>query len=161
MNDVILKAKDFKNLHNAICDLERLNRGLTPRNKRKGPLDQGLSQISEALADIYRQNNVIDDRKIDHYNQFKQKCDFSSTWSMYEVTDMGLMHKYQYAHTVRYAAPWGRKTINVPIDGICWVDLWAAADKAIAQSGDDHHVFIEDFQVDKKDNSILLLSTGS
>lgn len=52
------------------------------------------------------------------------------------------------------------RIIEIPIDGPRWLDLYIAADKAIAESGDDHHRFIEDFRVGT-DRSTVILSTGS
>ncbi len=46
----------------------------------------------------------------------------------------------------------------MPVEGDRWIDLWRAADAAIVQSGDEHHVFVELF---RPQGNRLVLSTGS
>jgi hypothetical protein len=48
----------------------------------------------------------------------------------------------------------------LPGGNLKWWDLWYAADKAIIESEDKHHVFIEDFQK-SPDGKTLFLRTGS
>jgi hypothetical protein len=51
--------------------------------------------------------------------------------------------------------------VSCSINGATWAALWVAANACIRDSGDDHHIFIEDFRPDPEDARTLLLSTGS
>lgn len=42
-----------------------------------------------------------------------------------------------------------------------WLDIWKAADQLIKLSGDSHHIFIENFEVDKNKKNHFKLTTGS
>jgi|GEM_PF-1896149 hypothetical protein len=86
-----------------------------------------------------------------------------SYWSISADNDfinMSFNHPYVGATEVSYPADmqWG-KASSVKIEGPTWLDLWKAADKAIQESGDEHHVFIEDFY--ELENGVLQLHTGS
>ena len=67
------------------------------------------------------------------------------------------------AETLVYKDHWGHeRAVSIPLPGgnLKWWDLWSAADKAIIESDDIHHVFIEDFQK-STDGKTLFLRTGS
>ena len=67
------------------------------------------------------------------------------------------------AETLVYKDHWGHeRAVSIPLPGgnLKWWDLWSAADKAIIESEDKHHVFIEDFQK-STDGKKLFLRTGS
>ena len=72
---------------------------------------------------------------------------FQSHWSITEVTDFTEVPEAGLAATkLKYDvdAFWGKSVeINLPQEPT-WLDLWTAADAAIAKSGDQHHIFIED-----------------
>lgn len=60
-----------------------------------------------------------------------------------------------------YRNHWGAEPVSVSIQGLTWAALWVAANAAIRDSGDDHHVYIEAFRLDAEDPRTLVLSTGS
>jgi hypothetical protein len=62
---------------------------------------------------------------------------------------------------VVYRNHWGKNPVSCSINGATWAALWVAANACIRDSGDDHHIFIEDFRPDPEDARTLLLSTGS
>jgi hypothetical protein len=74
------------------------------------------------------------------------------------VDDLNQPHPFAASEMI-YRAHWGAKSVVVPIAGTTWLDLWRAADCAIKLSGDSHHIFIEDFQINLQGQ--LELSTGS
>ena len=63
-------------------------------------------------------------------------------------------------YTLRYAVHFGKNPVETVIQGSSALDLWAAADRLIHESGDLHHVFIEAFMFTAKPNVIELV-TGS
>jgi hypothetical protein len=99
------------------------------------------------------------DLKFNHFNSIQTTNRFKSVWSVYEVTNMFDLSGLS-GETLRYGDHWGEGTVVIPLPGgiLSWWDLWVAAEKAIEQSGDQHHMFIEHFR--KKDNDIYL-TTGS
>ena len=61
-----------------------------------------------------------------------------STWSIYELgKNMDQPHPDSGCIYVHYQG------VVANIEGPNWSDVWAAADKAIELSGDEHHIFIE------------------
>ena len=99
------------------------------------------------------------DEKCDMYRKYQAQRGLYSIWSMYNVVDFENPSGIT-VDTLVYEDHWGPRAIEVqmPCGMKTWGDLYAAADKAIRQSGDDHHVFIEAFRI--KDGRAYL-TTGS
>ena len=85
---------------------------------------------------------------------------FTSVWSMLDGIDFAQPHPWPTLRWVRYEAYWGDQEgpIDRLIEGTTWLDLWRAADKCIAASGDGHHIYIEHFE---PRGDALVLTTGS
>jgi len=122
-------------------------------------------ELGELSYDLDRSYDLDDDSddddeftKSDHYDDVGDKLGLSTIWSMFEVDDLNSPHPYRGAQTLVYKDHFGEKPVYVPIAGITWADLWVAADAAIKQSGDNHHVFIEGFA---QGSEYLFLRTGS
>ena len=63
--------------------------------------------------------------------------------------------------SIVYEDGWGEETPPpVELDNPTYQDLFKAANTLIVTSGDDHHVFVEDFMYDEKRN-VWCLITGS
>jgi hypothetical protein len=158
METVTLSGEDFKKLHNSLCDLRHLSQRMDKSMIKTDELDRIIKMFEQALKNCYDQDEDAFDRKMDYYRKYQEDCGFGSIWSIYEVsTDSGFfeLHPWQGASVLVY----GR--ITVKIKGPTWGDLYRAADEAIAESGDDHHCFIEAFGKYATDNSMLELTTGS
>ena len=99
------------------------------------------------------------DQKFNYFNKVQDTSRFKSIWSIFEISNIHDLSGLS-GETLRYGDHWGEGTIVIPLPGgnLQWWDLWVAAEKAIEQSGDQHHMFIEAFY--KKGNDIYL-STGS
>jgi len=161
MQTVTLRAEDFRTIHNTLCDLRNT------RNRMKGVVaDELATQIEnivggfeKGLADAYRQDDEIFDRKMDHYSQFQRENGLTAVWSMYEVEDLADAHPYGADAEIVYSEHWGdSERKSYPVQGSTWADVYRAADQAIRESGDLHHVFVEGFRV--VDNQ-LSMYTGS
>jgi len=158
---VMLTAKEFSQLHNAMCDLrsvqEDLEEVIHPRLYSK--VVKSLAEITKALTSAYQQEDQVFAQRSAHYSDMSEKFGErlgNSIWSMYEVDCMMDPHPWKDANCMLYdAAP------PVPINGPLWIDLWLAANEAIKQSKDEHHVFIEAFTPSQIDPKMLNLSTGS
>jgi hypothetical protein len=102
------------------------------------------------------------DDKFNYFDKIKEDASFKSIWSIYEISSMYDLSGFT-AETLVYKDHWGHeRAITIPLSGgnLQWWDLWVAAEKAIVESEDQHHVFIEDFQK-SKDGKTLFLRTGS
>lgn len=100
------------------------------------------------------------DEKFNLYNEYAERNALSTVWSMYEVTDFDTPSNIT-ATTLVYADHWGTVRnieVNMPCGNKTWGQLYTAADRAIRQSGDTHHVFIERFRVE---GDVVYLTTGS
>lgn len=145
MQTVTLRGSNFSTIHNALCDL----RQLAAKDEK---LESLVEKFEEGLRDCYDQDTDIFNKKFNHYRSVQEKFKFNSIWSIYELSDLYLPHGYGEDLEVEYNG------YKVPVEGRTWVDLWNSADKAIENSGDSHHIFIECFI--KKDK-VLKLVTGS
>ena len=101
------------------------------------------------------------DRKYDHYDSVRKDLGLRSVWSIYEVENLNDRHPFEGADTVAYSDHWGEKTVAVPITGSTWAALFVAADACIRDSGDEHHVYIEQFKPNVINSKVLFLTTGS
>jgi len=64
--------------------------------------------------------------------------------------------------TIRYRDHWGENgEQTIEVTDPTYTDLWKAADTLIERSGDDHHVFVEDFLHDEDTENTWDLVTGS
>lgn len=83
-----------------------------------------------------------------------------STWSISD-TMFTEPHPYPGARMLQYDGTGDVDGIFRPIEGPTWFDLWKAADAALGQSADKAHRYIEDFDPDEADPTVLHLITGS
>ena len=156
-----ITAEEFKNIHNGLCDLssviERLEEVLSP--SLYALLVSAKTQISTGMVGAYDQEDRVYNTNREHYEQIQKDLGLmDSIWSMYGVSDLNARHPFNGAQEVVYRNHWGEKNVYVQINGSTWAALYVAANAAIRDSGDDHHVFIEDFT---RSGDSLILSTGS
>ena len=99
------------------------------------------------------------DEKFNLYNEYAERNGLRTVWSMYNVTDFDTPSDIT-ATTLVYADHWGPRAIVVtlPCGNKTWGELFRFADRAICQSDDDHHIYIEDFRVE---GDVVYLTTGS
>jgi hypothetical protein len=140
---VTLTAEEFTRIHNALCFAP--NKGL----------EATVDAIREALSGAYRQEEQDFDRKMDYYGRFKAENKLEAIWSMYEIEEHGFLRDHPYPDTAFVCYQGG----HVPVFGSTWGDIYRAADWAIRNSGDSHHIFIEAFEL--RNGNELHLVTGS
>ena len=146
--NVTLTAEEFKTIHNTLWAMEY--QGMDSKT--------AAEKIREALAGAYEQERLAFDRKSNHYSQVCTELGLNTVWSIYEVDNLSERFPFEGVSTVTYQDHWGEKPVVKPINGSTWAALWVAANACIRDSGDDHHVFIENF---KQFGDTLILSTGS
>jgi hypothetical protein len=154
MQTVTLQADDFKTVHNTLCDLRSLARRMETSMVKVEEVEQIIASFEQGLADAYRQDESAFDDKMDYFGQFQSENDFAAIWSMFElpVGCFDQQHPYPSDSFVVYGKG------HVPVMGPTWGDVYRAADCAIRNSGDFHHIFVEGFRV--KGNE-LHMYTGS
>ena len=149
MVPVSLTASEFQAINNVLCKLQW--------HKDSKVVEQ-VEAIREALKGAYKQERDEYDRRSDHYNSVKKEFCLTTVWSVTEVDNLFVPHSYEGVKYVSYKDHWGNGVVTKAINGNTWAALYIAADACIRDSGDDHHVFIEDF---RKSGDTLLLTTGS
>jgi hypothetical protein len=104
------------------------------------------------------------EKQMDYHTTYGQGIGVQTVWSIYDEDGYGEIkfgnpHPFGDEVVIRHKCDvFGPYDVTVPVTGKTWGDVWVAADKAIVESGDLHHIFIEGFDVDGK---TLNLSTGS
>lgn len=146
--DVTLKADEFKTIHNTLWAMEY--QGMDAKT--------AAEKIREALSGAYAQESKAFNRKSDHFSSVKEDLGLQTIWSIYEVDNLSERYPFEGIATVTYKDHWGKKPVVKPVNGLTYAALYVAADAAIRDSGDEHHVFIERF---KQVGDTLLLTTGS
>jgi hypothetical protein len=149
MVPVSLTSSEFETIHNALWYLGQVD---------KPEVQVQVEAIRGALRNAYKQEEAIKDRRYDHYSQVKKDLGLDAIWSMTEVDNLSDPHPYEGVKYVTYKRFWGEGIVTKAINGNTWAALYVAANACIRDSGDDHHVFIEDF---RKSGETLLLTTGS
>lgn len=154
--DVKLTAEEFKVLHNSLWELSNID------HPKVAELVERIR--SQALASAYEQDNRAFETKHDHYDEIRRSQGFQSIWSIYSVDDLHDSAGVFGATRLVYKSHWGPQPVIIDIDPdreLRWIDLYELADQAIAQSGDQHHMFIESISVTKGSVGVLELQTGS
>jgi hypothetical protein len=115
-------------------------------------------------------------KKADDYKK-SQENKKGSSWCVYDDNDDKEVDLYEYhnyidANTMIYRNYFTIDmydniideneplTIQITNKKIKWGDLYDLADKLINESGDTHHIFIEGFEYNPNDKSLILI-TGS
>lgn len=157
-----LTADEFKTIHNALWELDRvIERTEGVINKELfDTLYKASKTIRSGLKGAYEQDDRAFETKNNHFERIREELGLRSIWSIYEVDNLSERHPFEGATTVVYKDHWG-KPVSKQINGATWAALYVAADACIRDSGDDHHVFIEQFKPIKGSDFELNLSTGS
>lgn len=163
MQTVTLQAEDFKTIHNTLCELRSVQERITGvvNNEIADRIHRVIKGFEAGLKDAYAQDDAIFSSKMDYYHNFKSTNGLRAIWSVYELPVHGFLqdHPYPADSFVVYVDHWGEGRKHYPVQGPTWGDVYRAADLAIRESGDDHHVFIEHFTLENGNE--LRLSTGS
>lgn len=117
-------------------------------------LMQAKKYIKEGMASINDQRQKEFDYKYKMFSKHQEANKLRSTWSIYEIEslddDSGIM-----ASKLVYDGGWGKKVeAELPREAITYARLWEIADRLIKESGDNQHVFIEEFL--QKDDVVFL-----
>lgn len=158
-----LTAAEFKTVHNALCEIRSVHQRMegAVNEALADKLGAAIKEMEQGLIGAYAQDHQAFDTKSNHYDSVKKDLGLRTVWSIYEVDNLSDRHPFHSATKVMYRDHWGEEPVVKSVVGATWAALYVAADAAIRDSGDDHHVFIEGFRPSKEDASVLILSTGS
>lgn len=149
--NVTLTADEFKTLHNALYALGNVD------NEQ---VAQQVEIIRGALKGAYEQDDAAFDRKHSHYSDVRKDLGLDAIWSMYEIDNLNERHPFPSDAFVVYKNHWGEnKQVHCAVYGGTWAAVYVAANACIRNSGDEHHVFIENFEL--KNGNELHMTTGS
>lgn len=159
----VLTADEFKTVHNTLCELRSVQQQLTGviNDSLADRLQLVVKSFEQGLKGAYEQDDRAFDELSDHYEAVRQGAQLKSIWSIFSVRDLSQPHPYVDAAEICYRDHWGDQPVYETITGPTWADLYAAADRSIRRSGDDHHIFIESFQPVAEQPHQLRLTTGS
>lgn len=164
-----LTPEEFRNVHNALCDLNQIAQKLAPvAGDMAGEMNQAIQTIREQFAGAYRAEDELFETRNDHYHNWGHRNHLrDSIWSMYEVADLDsdshLLAPDQ-PKLIVYRSHWGKNPSVTRIDPEVtnWGYLWIVAEALIRASGDRHHVYVEGFHVTEwLGEPALELITGS
>jgi hypothetical protein len=157
--DVTLTANEFKDLHNALCELRGIVERMNHTMVKIESVQDVVSKMEYALQSAYTQDNDAFDRKYSHYRNVKEELGLDAIWSVYEVEDLNERHPFPSDAFVVYKDHWGEKPVHCAVYGSTWAAIYTAANACVRDSGDEHHVFIERFVL--KNGNELHMTTGS
>jgi len=159
-----LTAEEFKTVHNGLCELRSVYESIQSvvRESISDKLASAIREIEKGLSNAYEQDNKAFEDKYEHYSDVRSQLGLdNSVWSIFEVENLADRHPFEGADRVVYKDHWGNKPVSCSVNGLTWAALYIAANACIRDSGDNHHVFIEQFVPSKEDPRTLVLQTGS
>ncbi len=147
--DVTLTAEEFKTIHNTLWAMQYDGMDAVT----------GAEKIREALKGAYDQESAAFDRKFEHYDSVRKDLGLDTIWSITEVDNLNERHPFPSDAFVVYKNHWGEnKQVHCAVYGGTWAAVYVAANACIRDSGDEHHVFIENFEL--KNGNELHMTTG-
>ena len=88
------------------------------------------------------------DKLMTWLNEINDVYQFESIWSLWEVRDFTEV-PFPGATQLYYSGGWGNAGWTPISAKASWLELWKAADELIKLSEDNHHLFIENFKLNK------------
>lgn len=118
-----------------------------------------MNDLKFTTAGDYMENRDTFTEQMDYHTEYGKTFGADTVWSIY---DEGIMfdeeHPFGDDVVIRHKCDVIPYDVKVPVRGKTWGDVWKAADEAIVESSDKHHIFIEGFEIKGKE---LGLVTGS
>jgi len=122
--------------------------------------------LKELQVNFREMNGHSDDwdEEADHFTDYQIEEGLMAVWSCYGLgIRMDKCPPFPVeGKTIVYSLHWGDKTVRHKIEGPTWGDVYKAADRCIRESGDEHHIFIENLdEYEFDENDEMELFTGS
>ena len=166
MTAIAIDRNQQRDLHNARVYLEHFAEkyGSTLGERVIGDFNAAMKHFIRAHDPIRSEENRIFDSKFAHYKAMQKHFGYKTVWSNFDVErlDDALPSKYLDITHVRYYNQLVAVEKRDGALGLDWLAVWAAADKAIRDSGDEHHIFVEGlYQREEDSKGVYYLCTGS
>lgn len=143
--------EEFRSIHNALIDLVNLQHHVP--GSQLDRVIQIHERLNDAMKSIRQQEREQWESRSERYESMRIACGFKAIWSKYDV-ELTDVHQYGPVKRMKYLET------TTEILGSTWTDLYSAADDLIRGSGDNHHIYVEDFELDPTGEDLLLV-TGS
>lgn len=156
MSTFIINRKDISNLHNGKCALYALQQIIGENFKETSYaskyLDQAMKYLVPTITKLMDEVDKTEDKIRDDMKEVRTKLCLMSFWS---VSCDRVFPQSWAGKTVTYQ----NVSLVIPEDvTINYETMYVIGDRLIEDSGDEHHIFIEDF-IEK--NGKIELVTGS
>ena len=161
-----MKSEDYKSLDKAYVELTSVIRSLEgcihpDLVKRLKDASDGVASI---MKPVWEKEEDLMDNAITGFDKIQTENKFKSVWSMWDEVSPAEMEGGKECDLqikeIIYDASFGNNKLTHKVDkALSWLEVWNVCDKLIMQSGDLHHVFIEDL-VDNGNGKFELV-TGS
>ena len=161
MDNFTITSDEMRDIHNGLVYLrnaiDRLEDTLSPFLIAE--LRKAKSTIQKGFNAVQRESDRRWDERNKYYTEIKDKYNFSSVWSIYEIGDLDEEAFYLEEGENSVLV---HDDIVVPLQAgsISWFKLWLAAEEAIVAAG-DNHIFIESLTRSSINPKMILLGTGS
>jgi len=152
-----ITSKQLTDLHNGKCDLYFLQQMIKENYRDDSPMSTKINSAMKLMAPIINQlmeeKDKLQEELEDEMQKVREFLNLSSIWSV--------------SFTKKFDNSWQGKTVvynghavvipeNVDVNA---ETMYVIGDNLISESGDSHHIFIEDFIMRK--DGIIQMITGS
>lgn len=154
MSEIIVKQEALKKL----MGLQYKFHSVSQKMEHMSPQIQAeFTELQEAVRELFQPHREQEDKadalRREMLDKIEEEHGFKTIWSVPKIDDMNAI--FGYVESVEYLG-----CIEIIGKEVTWVELWATADRLIKQSGDFHHIFIENFAKKPTEISHRLI-TGS
>lgn len=158
---VTLSKKDFDLLTSMYPNISALKQHLEgvvhPKYTKEIELIE--KKMETVFSPFWKEEDKAYDKNYKELSKISDKNKFRSAWSITEVSATQMND--DFTSPVKQLSYQGQVITYDSPQTFSWLEMWKEADKIIRMSGDEHHIFIEDFHADKKNPGHYSLSTGS
>jgi hypothetical protein len=165
-NGIVITREQQRDLHNARCYFHQFEEryGDILGQRVIDDFRRAYKLLCSAHDPILDEETSRWDRRNEHFTKVQREHRFKTVWSIYDIErlDEALPSKYLDITHVQYYNQLVAVERRDGTTGFDWLDLWIAAEKAINQSNDSHHIFVEGFYREDSDPvGVYRLTTGS
>ena len=160
MSKFEITSDEMRDVHNGLCYLrnaiDKLEDTLSPLIV--ADLRKAKALIQNGFNGVQRESDKRWDERNQYYTAMKDKYNFRSVWSIYDVEDLDeKAFDLEEGSVIEYE----NHTVDLPAGRVSWFQMWLAAEEVITSAGDDDHIFIESLTQSSINPKIILLGTGS
>ena len=164
--DIVIGREQQRNLHNARVYFESFAEKYADVVGQRviDDFNRALDMFKNAHDPIREEETRIFDLKFKHYDAMRRHFGYQTVWSNFDVErlDESLPSKYLDITHVKYDSQLVAVEKRDGALGLDWLAIWKAADKAILESGDRHHVFVEGiYQRNEDPKGVYQIIAGS